>query len=92
MNDLLSWSHNHKNIKVAMTVSHPEESGEKWKGLTGRIDGNMLTKLINDWNLKVANLTFWLCGPPPMVEGVEKTLGSLKITSDKLRSEKFTGY
>lgn len=90
--ELENWAKENSNIKVAMTISRPEESKEKWSGLTGRIDENMIKKLISNWKLKIRNLTFWLCGPPPMVEATEKALGSLKITSDKIRSEKFTGY
>ncbi|KKQ97781.1 MAG: Oxidoreductase FAD/NAD(P)-binding family protein [Candidatus Woesebacteria bacterium GW2011_GWA1_39_12] len=90
--DLENWSKSFENIKVEMTVSHPEESREVWSGLVGRVDEQMLKKLIGNWKLEIGNLTFWLCGPPPMVEAMEKVLGSLKITSDKVISEKFTGY
>ena|SRR3989344_1099642 len=90
--ELESWSENYENIKVAMTISKPEESKEKWTGLTGRIDENLIKKQIKNWELDIKNLTFWLCGPPSMVEAMERLLGTLKITSDKVRSEKFTGY
>jgi ferredoxin-NADP reductase len=71
-----------------MTCSKPEESSQKWTGLAGRIDEDMIKKLVGD----IKKPTFWVCGPPAMVEAMEKTLGNLKITSDKVRSEKFTGY
>lgn len=95
--ELSNWQEASQNIKIAMTVSRPEESKEKWNGLTGRVDDIMIKKLIQDWKLAtgpegIGNLTFWLCGPPPMVEAMEKVLGKLKITADKLRTEKFTGY
>lgn len=90
--ELESWARQSDNIKVAMTVSKPEDSKQKWQGLKGRIDESMIKKLIEDWKLEIGNLTFWLCGPPGMVEAMEKTLGLMKITSDKVRSEKFTGY
>jgi len=86
------WAKEYANINVALTVSKPEESKLKWKGLSGRIDAEMIKKLIVNWKLKNENLTYWLCGPPPLVEAMEKTLGELKVTSDKVRSEKFTGY
>lgn len=90
--ELEKWAKDYENIKIAMTVSHPEESKINWPGLKGRIDKDMIQKLINDWELKIEHLTFWLCGPPPMVTAMEEVLGSMKITSDKVRSEKFTGY
>ena len=89
-NELEKWVKENKNIKMDMTVSRPEENGQKWTGLTGRIDENMLRKIIPNNELRITN--FWVCGPPAMVEATEKILGSLKITSDKVRSEKFTGY
>lgn len=89
--ELENWDKEYKNINVTMTVSRPEESKEKWTGLTGRIDEKMLKFLIAERKLP-PKTTFWLAGPPPMVEAVEKSLGSLNITSDRVRSEKFTGY
>ena len=76
------------NLKLDMTVTKPEESKEPWKGLTGRIDENVIQKLVPDIN----NNIFWVCGPPAMVEAVEQTLGKLNLSSGKVRSEKFTGY
>ena len=76
------------NLKLDMTVTKPEESKEPWKGLTGRIDENLIQKLVPDIN----NNIFWVCGPPAMVEAMEQTLGKLNLSSGKVRSEKFTGY
>jgi len=75
-------------LKLSMTVSKPEESKESWTGLVGRIDENLITKLITD----IPNSTFWVCGPPPMVSAMEQALGKLNISSGRVRSEKFTGY
>jgi len=76
------------NLKLDMTVTKPEESKEPWNGLTGRIDENVIQKLVPDIN----NNIFWVCGPPTMVEAMEQTLGKLNLSSGKVRSEKFTGY
>ena len=89
--ELEGWAKNFANIKVDMTITKPEESNGKWTGLTGRIDENMIRSLITN-HQSLANNSFWLCGPPPMVDAMEKVLGSLKITSVKVTSEKFTGY
>lgn len=82
------WAKENDNITVDMTCSRPDESKEDWNGLTGRVDEKMLKKLVEN----LSEPTYWLCGPPGMVEAMEKLLGSLKITSNKIRSEKFTGY
>jgi len=89
---LEKWSAENQNIKVAITITKPEESKLSWKGITGRIDENMLKRLSKDWKLELHSTTFWICGPPPMVEAMEKLVGLLGITSDKVRVEKFTGY
>ncbi len=90
--ELESWAKENENVKVDITISKPEESQQKWTGLTGRIDEVMIRKLIENWKVEIGNLTFWLCGPPPMVEATEKILGGMGISSGKVRSEKFTGY
>lgn len=87
-NELTEWSGSHQNIKVDMTVSHPEESKEKWGGLTGRVDENLLKKLVSD----TTEPTWWVSGPPTMVDAMEQVLGQLKIISGKVKIEKFTGY
>lgn len=75
-------------FKLSMTVTKPEESKEDWTGLTGRIDESLIKKLLTD----IPNSTFWVCGPPPMVDAMEQTLGKLNISAGHVRSEKFTGY
>ncbi|MBI2103750.1 FAD-dependent oxidoreductase [Candidatus Woesebacteria bacterium] len=85
--ELESWAKANENIKVDMTVSQPDKG---WQGLTGRIDEPMIKSLATNYNLQTT--TFWLCGPPPMVEATEKILGGMGISSGRVRSEKFTGY
>lgn len=85
--ELEKWTKENNHFKLDMTVTKSEgKSG--WKGLTGRIDEAMIKKLVDD----TSESTFWVCGPPAMVDGMEKALGKLRITSDKVRSEKFSGY
>lgn len=86
--ELEEWMGANPNIKIDMTISHPEESKEQWTGLTGRVDDVMIKKLIYD----IENPTFWVCGPPAMIDAMELVLGKMGITSDHIRSEKFTGY
>jgi len=90
--ELEEWNNKYENIKVAMTISRPEESKERWVGLTGRIDEKIIKSLMENWEIDIKKVVFWLCGPPPMVEAMEKILESMKVTSDLIRSEKFTGY
>lgn len=88
--ELEEWSKKFPNFKLDMTITKPQESKEKWTGTVGRIDENMLKKLITNDQLLIAN--YWLCGPPAMVDGLEQVLGKLGLSVGRVRSEKFTGY
>lgn len=90
--ELEEWSASHPNIKITMTVSKPEESQEKWPGLTGRIEENLIRSQIGNWKLEIQNCHWWVCGPPAMIDAMEEVLGKMGVTSDHIRSEKFTGY
>lgn len=86
--ELEKWAKENKNINLDMTCSRPKESKQKWPGLKGRIDKKMIKKLVKD----VSTPTFWVCGPPGMVDAMEKMLGQIGISADRVRSEKFSGY
>ena len=87
-NELKAFSSNVNFITVDMTVTKPEESKINWSGLTGRVDSNLLNKLLLD----LKNKTYWIAGPPAMVSAIEATLSELKIPGDKVKSDKFSGY
>lgn len=88
LDELAAWEKQWKNLKLFVTVSHPEESKRKWNGLTGRIDEKLLRKAAGN----IHNPTYWLCGPPGLVDAMEETMEKMKISDDKIRTEKFTGY
>lgn len=90
--ELEEWSSKFEFIKLSMTVSKLEESKEKWTGLAGRIDEKMVLNLTEKWKLSTKNSTFWVVGPPPFINAMEDMLEKLKIPSDNIRAEKFTGY
>ncbi|EKD62503.1 MAG: hypothetical protein ACD_52C00142G0008 [uncultured bacterium] len=91
-NDIENWEQKNSNLKVKITITQPEAGQEKWRGLKGRIDQVLLSKLITDWQLKISAVTFWLVGPPQMVDAVEHVLTLMKVSSDAIKIEKFTGY
>jgi len=86
--ELEGWAKKYKNIKVDMTISKPKESKEPWSGLKGRIDEKLISQLTTHYQQP----TYWITGPPGFVDAMENALGKLKITPDRIRSEKFTGY
>jgi ferredoxin-NADP reductase len=48
--------------------------------------------ILKEWNLELPKLTWWVCGPPVMIDAMEQTLGELGVTTNHLRTEKLTGY
>ncbi len=86
--ELEEWAKTHPNIKIDMTISKPEESKSPWNGIVGRIDDALIAKLVPDF----ASSTFWVCGPPAMVDAMEEALEKLKVPQHQIKIEKFTGY
>lgn len=56
---------------------------------SGHLDEVALKKLASD---DLAKSTFWVVGPPAFVSAMEEVLEKLKIPSERLITEKFTGY
>jgi len=74
-----------KNLKVVHTISKPSK---EWKGYTGYINKDMIKKEMPDYKER----TFYICGPPKMVEAMENLLKELKIPQNQIKKENFYGY
>ena len=77
------WGLNN-NLKVIHTLTRPTE---KWKGLVGRIDKEMIQKVIPDYIERV----FYICGPPKMVEAMVVILKDSNIPEKQIKQEYFPG-
>jgi len=73
------------NLKVVFTLNEPSS---RWKGATGIIDAELVKKEIPDYEETV----FYTCGPPMMVETMEKLVEKLGLPKTQLNREYFTGY
>jgi ferredoxin-NADP reductase len=73
------------NLKVVFTLNEPSS---RWKGATGIIDAELVKKEIPDYEETV----FYTCGPPMMVEAMEKLVEKLGLPKTQLNREYFTGY
>lgn len=80
--ELEDWSKKNSNINVEFVITSRD----------GRVDEGKINKFLEDWRLKIGDCTFWVCGPPPMVDAMEKVLGKMNVGLGQVRSEKFTGY
>jgi ferredoxin-NADP reductase len=74
-----------KNIKLVFTVNIAPLD---WKGATGIINGEMIKQQLPDYQENM----FYTCGPPPMVEAMEKLVVGLGLPKEKLKRELFSGY
>ncbi len=74
-----------KNLKVVFILS---EASNAWKGATGVINAEMLKKEVLDYKER----GFYACGPPPMVQAMEKLVKDLGLPQTQLRLEAFTGH
>ena len=74
-----------KNLNLIFIINQPTE---QWKGATGNINAEMVKQLLPDYQENV----FFTCGPPPMVEAMEKLMVSLGLPKEKLKRELFSGY
>ncbi len=84
-NELEEMQKQNKNLKVVHTITRPSD---KWKGFTGRINREMIQKVIPDYVERI----FYICGPPRMVEVVVEILKGLKVSENMIRYEYFPGY
>ncbi len=83
--ELETLQRKNKNLKVVFTLN---EADSTWKGSRGLINANMIKKEIPDYE----ETEFYTCGPPRMVEIMEKLVAQLGLPKTQLKREYFTGY
>src|SRR5580700_9648600 len=74
--------------KLICTVTQPEKARMPWRGETGRISIEMLSKWIPDLRAPI----YYVAGPSAMVSGIRQMLISSGISEDDIRAEEFAGY
>jgi ferredoxin-NADP reductase len=74
-----------ENLKVILLLNEPSSG---WKGPTGFINPELIKKEIPDYEETV----FYTCGPPAMVEAMEKLIEQLGLPKTQLNREYFAGY
>jgi ferredoxin-NADP reductase len=61
--------------------------------VSGHLDQSKIEKIIGKWKMvNEKSFTWWVIGPPAFNDAIEDVLEKMKIDSDHIRSEKFTGY
>jgi len=74
-----------KNLKVVFILN---EASSEWQGATGFITAEMIKKEMPDFK----ETMFYTCGPPAMVQVMEKLVEQLGLPKTQLKREYFTGY
>ena len=74
-----------ENLKVVFVVNQP---GSEWKGAIGIITSDLIKKELPDYK----ETTFYICGPPPMVQAMQKLIESMDLQKSQIKLESFTGY
>ena len=83
--ELEELAQKNSNLKLVFLVTEPTP---QWKGISGIINAEMVMQQLPDYKENM----FYACGPPPMVEAMEKLVLNLGLPKEKLKREYFTGY
>jgi len=76
------------SIGVVATITRPEQSAKSWQGRTGRLTPSTIRDGCAYWS----TATYYLSGPPAMVEGMRAMLEEMAIGMDRIKREIWTGY
>jgi ferredoxin-NADP reductase len=74
--------------KLICTATQPEKARTPWRGETGRISREMLSKWIPDLSVPM----YYIAGPPGMARGMREMLIGSGISEEDIRAEEFAGY
>ena len=76
------------NFRLIATMTEMDKSHREWKGETGFINKDMLTKHL----ASLQGPTYCLAGPPAMVAAMRRMLIEAGVDEDDIRTEEFAGY
>ncbi len=71
----------------APTITRDADNTD-WKGERRRIDADFIRNYVADFDA----VSFYVCGPPAMVNAVVETLKNENVTQERIHSESFWGY
>ena len=83
--ELEEMQQQNSNLKIVFTLN---EAGIGWKGAIGVINAEMVKREIPEYKETI----FYTCGPPAMVDVMEKLVESLGLPKTQLKREYFSGY
>ena len=81
-NEIESLAHT-LSLRVVHVLLEPPAG---WQGETGFVDEALLDRVLPP---DAADIDYFVCGPPPMMNLVEPALRARGVTADRLHSERF---
>ncbi len=81
-NELDGLSHR-MNLKLVYVLEH---ASADWHGETGRIDSVVLRRYLPK---QYQRFQYFICGPPPLMDAMERTLPALGIVPENIHTERF---
>ena len=76
------------NFQLAGTMTGMSRSKKEWKGETGPINQEMLSRHLTNLQRPI----YYIAGPPAMVADFRKMLVAASVEEDDIRAEDFAGY
>jgi len=76
------------NFHLAATMTEMDKSHREWRGETGFINKEMLTKYLTNLQGPI----YYVAGPPAMVAAMRRMLTEAAVDEDDIRTEEFSGY
>jgi ferredoxin-NADP reductase len=88
LDDLQNVAHTTPSFQFVPTMTKMAESKQPWRGETGLINRDMMTRHLSDLRGPV----YYVAGPPGLVASMRETLVAAGVDEDDVRAEEFAGY
>jgi ferredoxin-NADP reductase len=86
--ELQDLERQNENFRLIATMTSLGDLRSPWDRQTGLIDGPLIKSAAAD----LSKPTYYVAGPPGLVEAMRQTLNDVGINDDDIRSEDFYGY
>lgn len=88
LDDLQTLERTNSNFQLVCTMTEMSESKKEWKGETGLINQEMLSRHL----AILQGSIYYIAGPPAMAADLRKMLVAANVDEDDIRTEDFAGY
>jgi glycine betaine catabolism B len=85
--DVLSAAQTRMGVKTFYTLTDTRAIPRNWPGFTGRINEQMIMATVPDYTER----TYFLSGPPDMVNAYEQVLKNMQVKSSQIKKDFFPG-